>query len=777
MNKILLDGEWQLLLIPNGELDTEPISFSQIGGRETIAASVPGNFELDLFRAGKIKDPYFGANLWELYRYENYHLFYARKFNAAPDKHYELCFDGIDTFADVYVNGTKVLHTDNMLIGYTVTLPEVRKENEIFVHIYPTMLEARKDEYSMISWQNTVYGAAALRIRKPAYMFGWDILPRAVSGGIFRSCYLIEKTSARIKDVFYYATDIDTKNGEAKLWFGFNTEICEDRLYGQYRIEISGECNGSSFFCEQDLWHTSGKICMVPLKDCQFWYPKNYGIPNLYKTTAVLKKDGQEVDRFVFNMGIRKVELVRTSVMDGTDFREGKFGFRINDRDIFVLGTNWTPLDIYPSQNRERLPVMLEYLKESGCNGVRCWGGNLYEEDAFFDFCDENGILVWQDFALACGVYPTDDAFCETMRREAKFIVKKFRNHPSLCLWAGDNECDMFCSWMERAPENIRVTREVFPRVIDEEDFKTPYLPSSPYIDGIAYQTKKPLPETHNWARCWIKAEAYRNEHSCYQSEIGYQASPSPRSLRKYLSEDCLFPWRDAKASARYETDVGNIEQCAHTPAMEQKPSHTSYILPKSDEQIKTLFGREATNLDEYVKMSQISQAEAFKYFIERMRVDKPHRTGIMWWNLFDGYPVHSNAVIDYYGVKKLAFSYIQRSQEAVVMMFDEPKDGKLALHLLNDLQTAQNVVYKVTDVETGKELVGGAYEVQANANVVVCRLENPMDQRMYLIEYFVDGEKKSNHFTCNMPNVEFERYIGWLKKSGLYRFEGFDER
>lgn len=169
-----------------------------------------------------------------------------------------------------------------MLIGYTVTLPEVRKENEIFVHIYPTMLEARKDEYSMISWQNTVYGAAALRIRKPAYMFGWDILPRAVSGGIFRSCYLIEKTSARIKDVFYYATDIDTKNGEAKLWFGFNTEICEDRLYGQYRIEISGECNGSSFFCEQDLWHTSGKICMVPLKDCQFWYPKNYGIPNLY---------------------------------------------------------------------------------------------------------------------------------------------------------------------------------------------------------------------------------------------------------------------------------------------------------------------------------------------------------------------------------------------------------------------------------------------------------------------------------------------------------------
>ena len=776
MNKILLNGAWELVLLPNAEVKAEIVSASQFDGIEVIKASVPGNFELDLFRAGKIEDPYFGVNLWDLYQYENYHLFYFRKFKADPTKRYELCFDGIDTFADIYINGKIVLHANNMLIGHSTSIEGLQEENEILVHIYPTMLEARKDEYSMVSWQNTIYGAGALRIRKPAYMFGWDILPRAVSGGIFKDCYLREQTHARIKDVCYYVTEVDTEKQEAKLWFVYNTEIEDDRLYGQYSIQIEGECKNYVFSCEQDLWHTSGKIHMIPVQNCQFWYPKNYGKPNLYKTVAILKKEGVEVDRYEFNVGIRKVELVRTSIMEGEDLREGKFGFRINNKDIFVLGTNWTPLDIYPSKNDERLPMMLKHMKDIGCNGVRCWGGNLYESKEFFDFCDENGIIVWQDFALACGLYPSDDAFCDEMRKEAKYIVKKLRNHPSLCLWAGDNECDMFCSWNERDPQNIRVTREVFPRVIDEEDFKTPYLPSSPYIDGIAFQSKKPLSETHNWSREWIKSESYKDAPACYQSEIGYQASPSPKSMKKYLSENCLFPWKDEEVSEHYGIDIGNVEQCAHTPAMEQKPSHTTFILPKSDEQMKNLFGRNASNLDEYAKMSQISQAEAFKFFIERMRVDKPHRTGIMWWNLFDGYPVHSNAVIDYYGERKLAFYYIQRSQEPVAMIFDEPKNGEIALHLVNDLQTSKKVVYRVIDLETNKEFLHGENEVEANGNVIVEYIKNPEKKSMYLIEYIVDGIVKYNHFTCNMPNVDFDWYVKCLKNGGLYQFEGFDD-
>jgi beta-mannosidase len=775
MKKILLDGAWQLKMLPNAQVKEEIFTFSQIDGAEAIPASVPGNFELDLFNAGKVKDPYFGKNLWDLYKYENYHLFYSRTFQAENGKNYELCFEGIDTFSDVYVNGKKVLHTDNMLIGHTVEV-NLQAENEILVHIYPTMLECRKHEYSMVSWQNTIYGAGALYVRKPAYMFGWDILPRAISGGIFRPCYLLEKQPARIKDVCYFITELNVEEQECLLWFVYNTEIQEDRLYGQYTIEIEGECGDYVFSASQDLWHTSGKIHMVTVKNCQLWWPKNYGKPNLYKTVAVLKKDGKEVDRYEFNVGIRKVELLRSSVMDGEDKKEGNFGFRINGKDIFVLGTNWTPLDIYPSKNAERLPMMLDYLKDLGCNGVRCWGGNLYEDKQFFDFCDENGIIVWQDFALACGLYPSDDEFCSAMRKEAKYIVRKYRNHPSLCLWAGDNECDMFCTWSERNPENIRVTREIFPSVIDEEDFVTPYLPSSPYIDNVAYQTKKDLPESHNWSREWIKSDSYKNAVACYQSEIGYQASPAPESLRKCMSKECLFPWQDSAMFDKYGVEIGNEEQCAHVPCMEQKPSHTTFILPKSDEQMKTLFGRYPENLDEYTKMSQISQAEAFKYFIERMRIGKPQKTGIMWWNLFDGYPVHSNAVIDYYGLKKLAYYYIQRSQESVAMLFDEPKHGKIALHLVNETQGLRRISYKVIEVATGAEITSGERKVNPNGNVVVEYLDEPKDKAMYKVEYVVNGVTKFNHFTCNMPNVPYEWYIECMKKCGLYQFEGFDE-
>ena len=777
MEQIKLDGLWQLIMLPNSDINCEILSSSQLVGKEVLQATVPGNFELDLLAAGKIKDPYIGANIWDLYRYENYHLFYYRKFSVNTENiQYELCMDGIDTFADVYVNGVKILHADNMFIGYSAPLDNLRKDNEIFVHIYPTMLEARKNEYSMISWQNTIYGQAGLYVRKAPYMFGWDIMPRAVSGGLFRSCYLRRKKSDRIKDVSYFVTELKPEKKEAKLWFTFNTDLSDDRLYGQYSIEIEGKCGDGYFSCEQELWHTSGKIHMVVVENCHFWYPKNYGDPELYATVAILKKNGKEVDRFNFNLGIRKVELLRSSVMDGENNRTGKFGFRINGKDIFVLGTNWTPLDIYPSKFKERMPAMLEELKAIGCNAVRCWGGNIYESEEFFDFCDKNGIIVWQDFALACGVYPSDDEFCSAMRKEAKYIVRKLRNHPSICLWAGDNECDMFSSWMERNPNNIRVTREVFPQVIDEEDFTTPYLPSSPYLDEIAYTTRKQKSENHNWAREWIKSSAYKDDPACFQSEIGCQASPSPDSMKRYLSTDDLFPWFDDGSIEKYGVKIGNKGQCAHVPQMEQKPCHDSFILPKTDEYFMVLFGREPQNLDEYAKMSQIYQAEAFKYFIERMRVDKPHKTGIMWWNLFDGFTVHSNAVIDYYGARKLAYYYIQRSQQPLLLMFDEPVNGKIALHVINDFQSDKVVSYKVSDAFSRKEIVCGKCKVAANGNVIVENLDNPNDKAMFLIEYEIDGVIMYNHFTCNMPNINFEWYIDCLTKIGFYQFQGFGD-
>ena len=768
-NKITLNGQWSLRLINNCDLDKN--NYINSANQIQIDAKVPGNFELDLYAAGLEPDPIWGNNNWEYFKYETYHLFYTRKFKANPSLKYELCFEGIDTVADIILNGKIIKHVANMFIAHTVEVEGLLEENELTVHIYPAMLEGRKDEYTMRSW-NGNYRANARYIRKAAHTFGWDIMPRAVSGGLFRDCYLIEKKPARIKDVCYFANHVDPSKGTGDVSFVFNTEIEEDSLRG-YEMEISGVCGDSSFSRSHDLWGPSGLIFMIPLENCKYWYPKNYGEPNLYTVEAKLKKNGEVLDVYTFKMGIRKVELIRTSVMekDGS----GEFKFRINGQDIFVLGTNWVPVDAYHSKDAERLPKILEALDEIGCNCVRCWGGNIYEDHAFFDFCDEHGIIVWQDFSMACGLYPTDERFCEQMREEATFIVKKLRNHPSLCLWAGDNECDLLSCWVGSSPEASTVTREVLKKVVENYDFPTPYLPSSPYIDTIAFNNERPPTEIHSWGgRDWFKGEFYTEVESRFESEIGYQASPSPASLRKCSAEEYLFPWIDEEASKKYGQPIGNVHQCAHAPEMEQKPNEHSFILPLTDKHIRNLFGRYAENIDEYCRMSQISQAEAFKYFIERFRVRKPNKTGIIWWNLFDGHPVHSNAVLDYYFVKKLGFHFIKRSQNPCLMMFDEPRYGSMNLVAVNDTQKRCDITYRVLDVMKDTVVTEGKASVEANANLVVEKIAEIKEKTMLLIEYEINGEKFSNHFTCNMPTIDLEEYLTALKKCKFDNFEGF---
>ncbi len=771
--QIFLDGKWQLLLVENNKLNDKSItSLNDISERDglLIEATVPGNFELDLFKAGIEKDPYVDANIYDYYKYENRHLFYFRKFSV-EDKNFELCFDGIDTISEVYLNGNLVLKTDNMMLEYKADVENfLKQDNELLVHIKPVTIEARKYEYSMRAWQNGDYDSVGRSIRKPAHTFGWDILPRAVSGGIFKSCYLLRKKDAFIKDVCYFPTKLDYENNTACVSFVYNLGIKEDFLK-DYEVQIVGKCNDSEFSYKQSIWHTSNLVFEIPVKNCYFWNPKNYGEPYLYEVKFSLLKNGTLLDDYSFNMGIRMVELIRSSIVE----KGGAFYFKVNGQKIFSLGTNWIPLDSYHSKDKERLSSALPLLTDLNCNIVRCWGGNLYEDHEFFDFCDKNGIMVWQDFSMGCGLYPNDPEFLQRMREEAIFIVKKLRNHPSLCLWAGDNECDLFASWVGSNPNDMKVTRQIFPDVIKDYDFLTPYLPSSPYIDETAYKTKQDTSETHSWGlRDYFKSEFYRDATAYFQSEIGYQATPSPASLIKYISKEYLFPWEDKKLSEKYGTKMPNDSWSAHTPNVLNKPTPLSFILPLTDKHIKNLFGEEPSNLTDYAHMSQISQAEAFKYFIERVRIRKADKSGIIWWNLLDGYPTHSNAVVDYYFVKKLAYYFIKRSQQPLALMFDEPKGNSLSLYAVSELNCDKKVSFTVTDITKNQQLVSKTVTVKKGDSFVVCKLKNIKDKDFLLISYEYDGLKFSNHYMCNMPNIDFKSYMSDLKKAGLDDFEGF---
>jgi beta-mannosidase len=791
--KIPLDGEWDFCYVENRHFRGDVSSAEAIEktGWNKIKGIVPGNFELDFQRAGIIGDPYFGTNAIENQKYENLHLIYFRKFRLdfEPDSLTILHFEGIDTIADIYVNGRLIGQTDNMLIPFDFAGANLRRgENEIVVHIKPTVIEARKYEVP-VSCHAQSGGYDTLFIRKAPHMDGWDIMPRMISGGIWRTCYIEQKKPNRIDDIFCYVLDMDAAKGYAQLSFFYNITVTEDDITG-YQLEISGECGDSRFTCRRErLRHTAGKLGAY-VGDAKFWWPRNYGDPNLYNIKAILYYRGEPVSEYKTRIGIRTIRLDRTSVIDGNS---GEFCFYINGKKIFWLGTNWVPVDALHSRDVERLPQILPMLTDIGCNSVRCWGGNVYEHDIFYDFCDENGIMVWQDFSHACAINPQTDEYCDRFKHEVEVIVKRLRNRASVVIWAGDNEVDACYHWsgpkLHRDPNGNRLTREVIPSVLALHDFTRPYLPSSPYIDEDAFRSGKPTSEEHLWGpRDYFKGKFYKGSVCSFASETGYHGCPSPESLRKFIREDQLWHWRSAP-----DSDLPKPDWTAHASCDAIDGSDWNYTrIRLMSNQVKTLFtnfreDEAGQGLERFALASQISQAEAMKYFIERFRVTKWRRTGIIWWNLIDGCPQISDAVVDYYGVKKLAYDYIKRSQSPICMIFNEPvgsiepdtfypakSGGRLPLHVVSDLQKDVVVRYSVTDLTAGITLLESECIAKANESTVVWYRDIPSGEKhFYYIEWeYEDGGriKGQNHYMSNIIDIDFNEYVGYVKRCAFLK-------
>lgn len=772
-----LDGaDWHLTYVENrqlredGNLDCGTIASLAAAGYPTVPATVPGNMELDLYRAGVIEDPYFGVNPIRCQRLESLHLFYWRRFQAEPGdagQETTLLFEGIDTVADIWLNGRKLESTDNMFIEQEIPADGLLNgENELVVHIRPAVIEARKAEPAPL-YGALPYNFDALYLRKAASMFGWDIMPRFVSGGIWRSVWLVKKPKTRIDDLFCFTCGVDLAHQSASLgvWFSLKTDA--DSLAAD-TLTVEGVCGESRFTHTGRVWFTSGRY-VVHVENCRFWWPGSSGAPDLYDVTATLSRGGKVIDQCTLRTGIRTVELERTSTTDAEG--HGAFCFRINGRRIFAMGTNWVPLDAFHSNDQNRLPDILPMLTDLNCNIVRCWGGNVYESEGLFDYCDAHGIMIWQDFAMGCAICPQDEWFLQAIRKEATAIIRKYRNHPSLVLWAGDNECDCAYGWngIHLDPNTNRITREVLPQVLQAQDFTRPYLPSSPYIDEEAFRTGRPTPEDHLWGpRDAFKGSYYRNTVAHFASETGYHGCPSVESLKRFLSEDQLWPWYDMVDGERQVRP----EWLVHAAMMELNPhGEYAYRIGLMANQVKALFDCEPETLADFAAASQISQAEAKKYFIERFRLSKWRRTGIIWWNLIDGWPQISDAVVDYYGSRKLAYDYIKRSQQPVCLMFDEPDDeGFAALCAVNDTPHDAAITYRISDALTGETLCEAVGTAPADESRVLWRMHTaPDEQRFYRIEWTLpDGTTGQNHHMTGLKNVHLETYREALRRCGF---------
>jgi beta-mannosidase len=435
-----LGGEWSFAFTEERiSPEIESVTDLRRAGLKVYRASVPGNFELDLLANGLIGEPFVGMNIVELRRFERTYVYYVRTFDAPirPGTEPWLIFEGIDCVADILLNGQLVHRADNMLIEHYVRVADAVRpgaENTLCVVIEPALEHARSLEYEYPpGLEAEGSGYESLYVRKAPHMYGWDIMPRALSAGLWRSVTLHYLPIERLAWVWLETLKIAADGSRASLALHYRATTGPYPA-NAYSLRTTGTCGGSVFEHRARSLFDAGEL-RFEVDSPRLWWPRGRGDANLYDVRVELLRDEVVLDSLSFRHGIRTVGLDRTSIT--TEDGGGEFCFRVNGERLFVLGTNWVPLDAYHSRDRDRIQPALELVEDLGCNMIRCWGGNVYEDDLFYDLCDRMGILVWQDFAMACAVYPQDRPFQDRLRSEVRRVVRRLRQHACIALWAG----------------------------------------------------------------------------------------------------------------------------------------------------------------------------------------------------------------------------------------------------------------------------------------------------------------------------------------------------
>ncbi|MBQ9774888.1 MAG: hypothetical protein IJW17_02495, partial [Lentisphaeria bacterium] len=486
---------------------------------------------------------------------------------------------------------------------------------------------------------------------------------------------------------------------------------------------------------------------------------------------------GKTVTQNTQRIGIRTIRLERTEVT--TPEGDGEFQFYCNGEKIYMRGTNWKPVSPYHSQTPALTEKALQLALECNCNMVRVWGGGIYEDHDFFDFCDEHGLLVWQDFMFACEFPPQEDFFKKAVYEEAKFIIEKYRNHPSLAVWCGDNEDDMPFFWGAKLPRGIKpgdnkITREVLPLAISNFDPSRDFIPSSPYIADeavirhFALQGQNDVdcfaPEQHIY--CGGKLpdggfrEFMRGSAAHFSSEIGpigsNAMSETPEIYERELPR-LLRLWNVDPETVPMENDF-----------MTHQADRYCAVWCKSVQEVTgKMFNRQFTpeKPEELMKAINFYVGDLFKFAIESWRIQKFRRTGILWWSLLDMWPMAFNySMVDSGFRRKYPFEVIRLSQQPVALLGEEPLCNQFPkLHVVNDTAYEQKGSYKVL-AEDGRELFNGTFCVEANGRKKLTELPLAGGEACFL-EWECREYSGRNYFLNPAEPYDFDRCCALAEK------------
>lgn len=774
---VSLDGEWRLDYFPqpdDGAVRSLPLPDGL--DLKSVKATVPGNCELDLVNAGILPPLEVGMNAWLLRPYEGYQWLYSREFTAPELKNGErlrLRFDAVDTLADVFINGVKIGECENMLIPHVFDVTKAVKNgtsNTLQVLIRSVMFAARDEIVGQLGHFIGNCGDAE-PFRKAFHMGGWDILPRAFVAGLSRSVCLETVGPSRIDCVNWMVKKWDAKKNTASVNVYSRIRSPWSNIE-KAKVRYSLVRNGRTAFEDVRPYHSTQNCIGFDFENPDLWWPRGSGEPALYDASIeLLSASGDVLAADRRRIGIRTIRLERDDCYSND--RPGQFLFRVNGEPIFMHGTNWVPVDSLHGRDHLLIDSLLEMLVDLNCNMVRVWGGGVYELDRFYDWCDENGILVWQDFMMGCAVFPQNPQFLEKFRREVLDVVLRLRDHPSIAIWSGNNENDYFHAYrvgreLGPDPNRDRPSREIVPEVLKEFDVSRPYVPSSPYVSPDVFLGKAKQSEEHLWggATYW-KSGYYTNNPAWFIGETGYHGCPKLESLRAMMSEGCVYPWTNSadKTSFNHEWRYK-----ATTPFMDPKLQPVLWRRPQMYvDTVRRMFGFVPENLEDFVEASEIVQAEALKYWIEMHRGRKFVKSnGILWWNLRDGWPVLSDAVVDYYNRRKLAYFAIRGVQKDVLASV---RDLDRHAIVVNDRlkSICGHVIFR--DTATGRILLERDFEIGSNSVLDLGAIDfsGLAAKGVIAIDGSAEGVDLRNHYLYGEQPFVLSDVRNWLKDRPIY--------
>ena len=682
MVKIDLGGRWTL---------------NKDGCEEKIPAAVPGDVYSGLLKAGQIPDPFYRDNENSLQWIGKTDWRYSREFELDDDvlnkQSVMLVCEGLDTLATVFINGEKIASTDNMFRLWQWDIKKhLRKKNTISVLFTSTIpyIEKKESQRCLPCWGENNAGRFGW-VRKQQCNYGWDWGIKAVTCGIWRGIKLAAFDRAKIEDVMITqhhfnngTVDIDVKT-EAKI-------ITASQLTVRVTAAIDGSVCGQA--ASQLNENGSGNTA-ITINNPKLWWPNNMGEQPLYSIKIeLLDECGNLLDSTTKRIGLRTLRLDRQKDQWGESFR-----FVVNGQPFFAKGANWIPADgILARMTPQWYRKLVEDAAAVNMNMLRVWGGGIYEDDAFYDACDELGICVWQDFMFACSTYPTyDDDFVANIEAEARYNIKRLHHRACLALWCGNNELEQGLvgdKWTEKTmswEDYSRVFDKLLPALVSELSTACDYWPGSPHTSvGDRRDFNNPNSgDAHLWDVWHGKKpfEWYRTCEHRFNSEFGFQSFPEPKTVYGYTAEQDrnITSW---VMEHHQRSGIGN------TTIMQ-------YML----DWFKMPLGFENT-----LWASQILQGMAIKYACEHWRRSMPRGMGTIYWQLNDTWPVASWSSIDYHGRWK-ALHYMARKFFAPLLVsgLENPKKGTVEIHITSDMLKENCGVVKwfVCDLE-GKTLTTG---------------------------------------------------------------------